>query len=406
MSSGAPDLSFDAAVAFAADLIRIPGPPGGEEAVAARVVEEMRRLGFDEVGTDEVGNAIAIARGDGRAAPVLLSCHLDVVDAGDPGGWAVPPYGGVVADGFLHGRGAMDIKGPLALQTYAAARVAARGSLPGDLVVAHTVFEERGGWGMAHLVDRLPVRPGVAVIGEATGGDICIGHRGRAELEIEVRGLAGHASAPDRARNALDGATLVLAALRRLPDARLRRTDPVLGRASLVATGIETTPSSPNVIPDRAVITVDWRVLPDMSAQEGLALVRGFLADEVELPEGLTLSVDYATERQRSWTGLEVDWEMFGPGFLVPPDHPLVRTAAAAVERATGERPAVRPWAFATDGRHTCGEHGIPTLGYAPGEEDRAHTNTERLDLSAARRAYEAYPVLIEALLAALAAGG
>ncbi|HSH44406.1 MAG TPA: M20/M25/M40 family metallo-hydrolase, partial [Longimicrobiales bacterium] len=145
-----PDsLTFDAAIGFAADLIRIPSPPGGEEAVAARVLEEYRRLAFDDAWTDEVGNAIGLIRGRGEAPAVMLSSHLDVVDPGDPGDWEHPPYAGVVADGYLHGRGAMDIKGPLAIQTYAAARVAGDGERPpGDVIVAHTVLEERGGWGM------------------------------------------------------------------------------------------------------------------------------------------------------------------------------------------------------------------------------------------------------------------
>ena len=401
LDMSAPDLSFDAAIRFAADLIRIPSPPGREEGVARRVVEEMRRLGFDESYTDAAGNAIGIIRGRGEKPAVMLSSHLDVVDAGDPEGWEHPPYAGVVADGYLHGRGAMDIKGPLALQTYAAA-AAAREQPPGDIIVAHTVLEERGGWGMAHLMAESSLRPGVVVIGEATAGDICIGHRGRAEVEIELHGLAGHASAPDRARNALDGVPAVLRALAELPAERLQREDPVLGRSTFVATDITATPVTRNVIPDRVVIAVDWRVLPGQGAEEGLALIREFLAERAPLPDGLSLEVRYTAEQQSTWTGLESDREMFGAGFLLDPDHRLTRAAAEVVRDAIGVEPRVRPWRFATDGRHTCGDHGIPTLGYAPGEEAHAHTNMERLELESARRVFEAYPSLIAALFGAL----
>ena len=71
------------------------------------------------------------------------------------------------------------------------------------MIVAHTVLEERGGLGMQHLLDSRAVVPDAVIIGEATHGDICIGHRGRAELEVVIQGLAGHASAPSRALNAL-----------------------------------------------------------------------------------------------------------------------------------------------------------------------------------------------------------
>lgn len=394
------DLSFDAALRFAAELIRIPSPPGGEEAVARRVVAELERLGYEEAWTDEVGNAIGVIRGGG-APPVMLSSHLDVVDAGAEESWEHPPYGGVVADGYLHGRGAMDIKGPLAIQTYAAARFAAEhGDPPGDVVVAHTVFEERGGWGMAHLLAESGLVPGVVVLGEATDGDICVGHRGRAEVLVEIRGVAGHASAPERARNALDGVGGVLEAVAEFAAARLTEENPVLGRSTIAATDVVAAPASRNVIPDRAVVVLDWRVLPGPDADTALASLRSFLTDRLALP-GLEWSVGYATEEQRSWTGLTSVQTLFGGGFLLDPEHPAARAAADAVAEATGRRPSVRPWAFATDGRHTMGEHGIPTLGYAPGEERHAHTNRERLGLEAARQAYDAYPALIGALFAA-----
>jgi acetylornithine deacetylase/succinyl-diaminopimelate desuccinylase-like protein len=194
------ELTFERAIGFAQDLVRIPSPPGGEGEVAARVMRELIALGFQDVRHDEVGNVIGVARGRGEKPPVMVSSHLDVVDVGDPASWDYPPFDGVVDADYLHGRGAMDIKGPLALQTYAAAHFVAEPAA-GDIVIAHTVLEERGGWGMAHLMSTGEVRPGAVLLGEATNGDICIGHRGRAELIIELTGVAGHASAPERAHN-------------------------------------------------------------------------------------------------------------------------------------------------------------------------------------------------------------
>ena len=79
-------------------------------------------------------------------------------------------------------------------------------------------------------------------------------------------------------------------------------------------------------------------------------------------------------------------------------EHPVVQTAVRTIAEQTKRAPEVRPWSFATDGGHSCGVHGIPTLGYAPGEERYAHTNKERLELASARVAYEAYPYLVTAL--------
>lgn len=393
------EANFENALIFAQELIRIPGLSGHEGAVAERVRQEMDALAFDDVRIDEVGNVIGVVRGVGDAPPVLLNCHMDVVAEGDHGEWEHPPFGGVVANGFLHGRGSMDIKGPLAIQTYAAAEL--RGQALGDIIVAHTVFEERGGLGMKHLLESGTVTPGAVVIGESTHGDICMGHRGRGEVEVVVRGVAGHASAPERARNAIAGIPHVLQAVKVL--AQDDRTDRVLGRSTVVASMIDVLPQSRNVIPDMASVVLDWRVLPGTDSAAMLAAVEAALAQGEALPDGLSVQVRMARETQNTYTGLQIDRELFTPGFVMDPDEPLVRAAAAAVGVRSGVGPAkIRPWTFATDGGWSYGVHRIPTVGFAPGEERHAHTNAERLDLAEARWVYDRYPDLISALHKAL----
>lgn len=287
----------------------------------------------------------------------------------------------------------MDIKGPLAIQTHAAASL--RGMTSGDIIVAHTVFEERGGWGMEELMRSGEVSPDVVIIGEATRGDVTTGHRGRAEVEVVVRGLAGHASAPERARNALDLVPQVLAGVRRL--ASRQPSDPVLGPSSLVATTVNVSPESRNVIPDEVVIVLDWRVLPESTDEGLLDLVRQALDGEMPtLPEGFGMEVRMAKETQTTFTGRTEDRPLFTPGFLMDETDPVILAAARAVGGRNGEGMArVRPWTFATDGGWSQGVFGIPTLGFAPGEERFAHTNRERLELEEARWAYHRHPDLI-----------
>jgi putative selenium metabolism hydrolase len=389
------DLTFDAAIRFARDLIRIPSLPGAEGKLAARVLAELDQLGFDDVWTDPAGNCIGRIKGRGSAPPVMLSCHLDAVDVGDISGWDHDPFAGDLADDFLHGRGAMDIKGPLALQTYAAAHAIAERPA-GDVIVAHTVLEERGGFGMDRLLRDDRIRPRAVIIGEATAGDVCIGHRGRAEILVEVEGVAGHASAPARARNPLAVLPALLPAIERF--AGMLGEDPVLGASTLAPTMVETLPRSRNVIPDRVRISLDWRVLPGLTREEAVTSIRAFLEDHVRPPAGCHMRVAFAVEEQQTYTGLREQRLLFTPGYLLEADHPVAAAAAAAVARATGRTPAVRPWTFATDGGYTCGIHGIPTIGFAPGEERYAHTNQERLDLRDARIVFDAYPAVIRAV--------
>lgn len=412
--------SFEAALAFAQDLVRIPSLPGAEGDVARRVLQEMESLGYDEAYTDELGSVVGVLRG-GAGPPVMLSCHLDMVAAGDEAEWEFPPFDGVISGGFLHGRGAMDIKGPLALQTHAAA--ALQGKTDGDVIVAHTVFEERGGWGMDHLTrPDGGLAPAAVIIGESTNGDVAIGHRGRAEVEIVVRGLAGHASAPERARNALDALPAVLKGVEDL--AASQESAGALGSASVVATDVQASPASRNVVPDQAVVVLDWRILPSDTEESLLARVRSAIGPRLEdwwasrapasedsrapsdsAPAGGARSapaqVDcrLATEVQRSYTGVEAERRILTPGFLVDAAHPVAAAAARAVGRRGSPAPArIRPWKFATDGGWTCGVRGIPTVGFAPGEERHAHTNTERLSLDEARWAYGKYLELVPAV--------
>ena len=392
--------SFDGAIAFAQDLIRIPSLPGEEGELTRRVVAEMEALGYDEVWTDELGSVVGVVKGGGGAT-VMLSAHLDMVAAGDPAEWEHPPFDGAIADGYLHGRGAMDIKGPLALQTHVAA--ALKGGAPGDIIVAHPVFEERGGWGMDHLTrPDGGLRPDVVIIGESTHGDIAIGHRGRCEVEIVAHGLAGHASAPERARNALDLVPAILAGVHDL--AARQQSDDVLGEASVVATGIDAVPASLNVIPDRVTVTLDWRILPGDTVESLLARVRDAIRPHLERLDAGSVDVRAATELQRAHTGIEEDRLILSPGFLMSPDDPIVTAASRAVGTRNGARtPArVRPWTFATDGGWTCGVRGIPTIGFAPGEERYAHTNTERLALDEARWGYGRYLELVPAVQGAV----
>ncbi len=395
------EANFENALAFAADLIRIPGLPGEEGDVARRVRDEMEALGLEDIRVDDAGNVIGVARGRGNAPAALLNCHMDVVAEGDHDEWEVPPFSGEVRDGFLHGRGAMDIKGPLALQTYAAASMI--GEAPGDVIVAHTVLEERGGLGMKHLLESGAVEPGVVIIGEATHGDVCIGHRGRAEVEVAITGLAGHASVPARAHNALDLLGDVLAGIRDL--AGDQPSDPILGPSSLIATMVDVLPESRNVIPDSAVVTIDWRILPGSDDESLMNRVREAISARIPAtPEGFEWEVRMALERQRTYTGLVEDRNLLTPGFLMAADDPMILAAADAVGRRDGEGAAtIRPWKFATDGGWSCGVHGIPTVGFAPGEERFAHTNRERMDVEEARWGFERYPHLIAAVQQAVA---
>ena len=101
-----------ALVDFTSKIVATPSLSGEEGTVAALIVAEMKRLKYDEVWTDDVGNIIGRIKGsDGPS--ITLNGHMDVVDPGPVDGWPHDPYRGKVVDGELWGRGSVDMKGPV-----------------------------------------------------------------------------------------------------------------------------------------------------------------------------------------------------------------------------------------------------------------------------------------------------
>ncbi len=160
------DRAADEIVDLTADLVRIPtvNPPGEAYDACARFLGgflERRAFGVEYIAAE--GRAEHTARhprvnviGSRRGGPgpvVHLNGHIDVVPAGD--GWTVDPFGGLVRDGKIFGRGVCDMKAGIAAAVFAAEAIERAGvTLPGTVEISGTVDEESGGFaGVAHLAE-------------------------------------------------------------------------------------------------------------------------------------------------------------------------------------------------------------------------------------------------------------
>ena len=138
-----------------------------------------------------------------------LNGHFDVVPAGD--GWTVDPFGGVVRDGRLYGRGACDMKAGIAAAVYAAEAIRRAGiELPGTIEISGTVDEESGGLagvrGWPNMAGCRAGRTDYVIIPEPLDVDrVCIGHRGVYWFEVEAHGRIGHGSMPFLGASAIEG---------------------------------------------------------------------------------------------------------------------------------------------------------------------------------------------------------
>lgn len=380
-------------VSLAQELVRLPSPSGREERVAQRLAAEMERLRFDRVWIDPVGNVIGRV-GSGRPPVLIFNGHMDTVGVGDPRAWQHDPFGGEIVDGYLYGRGATDMKGPLAAMVYGAHLWREQGAPEGTLYVVGVVQEEpREGMAIKYLLKENDIRPDFVLLGEPSNFQVKRGHRGRLEIRVVTRGKACHASTPNAGENALYAAARIIFGVELL--ASHLPSDPVLGPGTVAVTHLESFAASRNAIPDRAELVIDRRLTLGETEVKALAEIQSIVQKE-----GIPAEVFVPEYETETYTRYCVRGREYYPAWLLPEDHPFLRRVVRGVERALGVKPEVGTWAFSTDGVFTMGEAGIPTVGFGPGEEEQAHTADERIAVHDLVRAVQVYAAIAREVLA------
>jgi acetylornithine deacetylase/succinyl-diaminopimelate desuccinylase-like protein len=305
-------------------------PPGNERVLQEGLAADLRDAGFEVVlrgAEPERPNLVARLRGLADGPTLCLLSHVDTVLA-TPADWTHDPWSGDLADGFVWGRGALDMKSQTAAEVTAALSLARSGWRPaeGDLLVVVVVDEEVGGelgamWMCEHhpeLVrcDYLLNEGGGAVIpyeGERLYG-VCVAEKGVFRFRVMTDGIAGHASIPKIGDNALlkmapllaamgarqpgydltDGPRALLEGLGLGPvngdpgvalDA-LRAKDPSLAMLVEPMLGVTLAPTriwgseKINVIPASAELRVDCRVPPGLGEEHARARIREVLGED------------------------------------------------------------------------------------------------------------------------------
>jgi acetylornithine deacetylase len=298
---------------------------------------------------------LAEARPAGAAAGevVLVASHLDTVPVD---GMEIPPFDPRTEGGRLHGRGACDTKGGMAALVAALERVLLRGSLRRGLVVLGEADEEYGSLGVADALAALGSRrPDWVLATEPTGMRLATGHKGIGFARIEARGRACHASDPTQGRNALYAIARAALALEALAAELAGRVDPRLGPATL-AVGMLGGGHAPNVVPDRAWLVADRRLLPGEDAVTVRAEIEAALA-------------------RHGARDVELACAEGKPALDTGDGHASVRACRAALA-AAGLADAAVTVPFGTDAG-VFAAAGIPGVVLGPGSIDQAHTACE-----------------------------
>ena len=330
-----------------AALVAIPSESHAEAALADHVEACLRASAHLDV--ERCGDNVVARTHLDRSQRLVVAGHLDTVPAN---GNAMPRVDGDV----LWGLGSTDMKGGLAIMLELAA------TLPDPAVDVTWVFyagEEVAAVhnGLGHLFEERPdlVSGDAAVLGEPTDGALEVGCQGTMRVQITLAGARAHTARPWMGRNALHRAGLVLGAL----DAYEPRR-PVLDgceyRETLQAVFVEGGVAG-NVVPDRAVVTVNHRFAPDRTIDQARAHVEEVLSPYLEESDEVVV-VDVA--------------DAAPPGLA----HPLL---AALRDRNDLTVNAKLGW---TDVSRFAAA-GIPAANFGPGDSSLAHTKDEHVDRAA-----------------------
>jgi putative selenium metabolism hydrolase len=370
----------DSLTQFAQSLIRARSLPGDEKSVLEVFSAEMKRLGFDRVWMDETGSLVGMVEGAQPGPTLLLDGHCDTVDAHAPD-WTHDPWGGVIENGRLYGRGAADMKGSLAAMVHAVGYLD-RDNLRGRIAVCASVSEEVAEGGALKSVIEA-VRPDFVVIGESTDLNLNRGGRGRAEIQITTFGRSAHSSSPEAGRCAVTDMQRVIQVIA----SRLPAIDPVLGPGLTVLTDIISAPyPGHSVVPYRCRVTYDRRLL--------LSDSKDALLNELQsLPglEDIEYQVTLSALEERTHTGEVLQGEKFFPAWLLPETHSFVQAALRGL-KSVGLTPQIGAYRFCTNAAYSAGIAGIPTVGFGIGREEDAHIVDESIavaDLLTAARGYQ-----------------
>jgi putative selenium metabolism hydrolase len=359
-------------VKFLRDLIAIKSLSSQEAEVISYIKKEMESCGYDEVTIDPMGNILGRV-GKGKHI-IAFDAHVDTVDVGNPANWTVDPFKGAEKDGIIYGRGACDMKGALASIVYGGKIIKDLGL--GDdytlYVVGSVQEEDCDGLCWQYIINEDKLRPEIVVIAEPTNLGIYRGHRGRMEIQVHTKGISCHGSAPERGVNAVYKMAPIIQDIEKLNE-RLTG-EPFLGKGTVTISEIRSSSPSLCAVADSATIHLDRR----LAATDTLTSATQEIKDlaSVKKAQAEVVVIDYSVP---SWRGLTYPTKKYYPTWLLPENHPALKSGVAAFEKLFAEKPVVNRWQFSTNGVAVMGMHKIPCIGFGPGNEIYAHMATEQI---------------------------
>jgi succinyl-diaminopimelate desuccinylase len=360
-------------------------PPADYSEIAPFLQEVLSRLGMEAhilEGTSGKKNAFGLWRGASQDKVLLLSGHTDVVPAGDLRQWEQDPFRGEIHDGWLWGRGSVDMKAAIAAQIFAAkAVIDSKIPLPFSFMLGCTVDDETAGaWGMKYVIEKglssigWP-KPTAHVLGEANQLNITGSFKGRLWCRISTVGKAAHGGEPDLGINAIDKMIRLMERFRSVT----RLTHPLMGKDTLNL-GVLEGGKKVNMVPDSCTAHIDLRMCAPGSGDQYENSLKAII-DSIKREDPQLDVSEFVTYEKRD--PIEMD-----------PSHPVLDTLRGCIRTVCKKEPQYLGSLSAGDLYHTM-KNGIPGAWIGPGDPKLLHQANERIRVDDIIEAANIYALLI-----------
>lgn len=353
-------------------LVRIPSPnPAGDTRAIAGFIANTLANGGCEVVTrapEAKPEAVSVIATLGQGDPVImLHAHIDTVPiaANEAQKWTVDPYGGIIRDGRIYGKGSVDDKAPLAAMMSVMLDAARRGNLDGTLVLVAAAEEEVGGQlGTRWLADNghLPLADFI-VVGEQTHNRVATAHKGVMRATVRTTGKSVHATNPDRGINAITAMARAVLALEAYHHRLAERVHPLVG-VPTCNVGVIHGGSTANAVPDSCMVILDRRMIPGEDPAEVQREMQAVIA-----------SIDVAPAEISIGDFLVSNW------FDSTVNRPLARAFLECVGVMLNIDPQPIGYLPGSDAKHLTGVQRGEMIIFGPGSYEVAHAFDEYVDI-------------------------
>jgi succinyl-diaminopimelate desuccinylase len=360
-------------ISLTQDLVAVnsENPPGGEAEVARILQAHMEDHGIScvSIGPRNRPNLL-FSTVQGETGPLVIHGHMDTVPVGPRDSWTHDPFGGEIVDGLLFGRGAADMKGPVAALAEAMIQYNDEGHMT-PLLMLTTSGEESGFTG-AEEVARSGRLNGVqyGVCAEPSSLNVLVGEKGIFWSRVVSEGKSAHGSRPEEGINAIE---LCIQALGILTGTEYNyEPDSLLGTQT-IGIGFINGGVKVNVVPDACEAFLDMRIVKGQTPESLLAemndrLTEAGLSDQVgvELVHG-------------------------APATITPFDSEIVSVSIDAVRRITGIEPSPTAAAYGTDCSVLQPKIGVINVICGPGSVEQAHQPDEFINIDQLSQSVDVY---------------